>query len=185
MIKHGISTTKAHYWVHLFPLSYKVFWYPVVLCRNYISLHNLPQQIGRSKDGTPTGAGFLVPQSAYFVSGASVTREYLNDVDWRELTDREAGLRGQDVVLALIEHRHIAFPPFILAPLNSRDDQYSGVDCELRWRVKPKIEIKTERATTQNLFVQHQEGGHRVHLTPNGQYRASDIPLFEDGDKWP
>lgn len=182
MIEHGITTSKAHYWVHLFPLLERVFWYRVTHCKAYITLCKPPIHVGRSKDGTPTGAGFLIPQSAYFVSFATIPDWYLNHIDWSALTDREKGLHGQEIVLTLIEHGLIKFPFGMVIARTERRSQNDGVDCEVKWRVSPKIEIKTELVTTSNLFVQNMEGGHRTNLTTEGERRDSDFPHFPE---WP
>jgi hypothetical protein len=182
MIEHGITTSKAHYWVHLFPLLERVFWYRVTQCRAYVTLTKPAIYIGKSKDGTPTGAGFLIPQAAYFVSAATIPKSYLSHINWPALTDREKGLLGQEIVLVLIEHGVIRFPFGMVTARTERSQQNDGIDCELKWRVSPKIEIKTELVTTSNLFVQNMEGGHRTNLTGHGERRDSDFPHFPE---WP
>lgn len=184
MIKHGISTSKAHYWVHLFPLLGKVFWYRVTQCRAYVKLCKPAWTPARSKDGTTTGAGFLIPQAAYFVSAAPVPAHYLRHVDWQAFTDRETGLLGQEITLTLIEHGVVRFPHGLVTARTERSAQNDGIDCEFKWRVSPKIEIKTELVTTSNLFVQDLEGGHRTNLTRRGEQRDQDFLLFpEESDK--
>jgi hypothetical protein len=180
MIEHGITTSKAHYWVHLFPLLKAVFWYRVTQCRAYITLYKPATQIFKSKDGTATGAGFLIPQAAYFVRSVTVPRDYLDHVDWPALTDREKGLRGQEIVLVLIEHGIVRFPVGMVTSRTERSAQNDSIDCELKWRVNPKIEIKTELVTTSNLCVQTLEGRHRTNLTQSGEQRDSDFPLFPE-----
>ena len=182
MIEHGITTSKAHYWVHLLPLLSKAFWYRVTHCRAYIALYKPAIHIGKSKDGTPTGAGFLIPQAAYFVLAAPVPGSYLDHVNWQALTDRETGLRGQEIVLVLIEHGIIRFPFGMVTARTERSAQNDSIDCELKWRISPKIEIKTERVTTSNLFVQTMEGNHRTNLTRQGDRRDIDFPHFPE---WP
>ena len=178
MIEHGITTTRAEYWMHLFPLLYRVFWYRADQCRAYIKFYKPPLKIGNSNDGTATGHGYLIPQSAYFVQSEIVPRSYLDHVEWRTLTDREAGLRGQEIGLTLIEHRVISFPPFLIRRRDDAESQRAAIDCELCWRVNVGIEIKTECVEFSNLFVQHREGMHRVHLTPN---RTTRVTLFDSG----
>ena len=162
------------------PLLRRVFWYRVALCRSFIALYKPPLFIGNSKDGSPTGIGYLIPQKTYFVRAATVPDDYVESVDWPTLTDREAGLRGQEIAFALIEHGVVKFPSLFVAPLNDRSAQNDATDCQLRWLRNAKVEIKTERVTTANLFVQIRESGHRVHLTSVGEQRMSKFPLFED-----
>ena len=98
MTKHGIETSAAHYWAHLHPIERRVYWYSVSICRKFIRRENLNIVFASSKDGTPrTGAGYLLPKSAIFVHRAAVAPEYL-DYDWSHMTDREAGIAGQEVV---------------------------------------------------------------------------------------
>jgi len=183
MIEHGITTTKAHYWLHVFPLLRRVFWYRVVHCRAYIEQRKLVETIGRSKDGTATGGGYLIPQDAYFVRSETIPPSYIDHADWPSLTDRQAGLLGQEIGLVLIEHRVVAFPAAFVVALETRKAQYEATDCQVRWMQKQTIEIKTERVTTSNLFVQRWEGGHRVHLTRSGELHVTQFPsLFVEGD---
>jgi hypothetical protein len=182
MIEHGITKSKAHYWVHLFPLLSSVFWYRVTHCRAYIALCKPAIHVSKSKDGTPTGAGFLIPQVAYFVQTATVPNWYLNHVDWLALTDREKGLLGQEITQTLIEHQIVRFPFGMVTARTERTSQNDSIDCELKWRINPKIEIKTEVVSTSNLFVQTMEGRHRTNLTQQGTQRDVDFPHFPE---WP
>jgi hypothetical protein len=182
VIEHGITTTKAHYWVHVFPRLRRVFWYRVAHCRVYIEQRKLVETIGCSKDGAATGGGYLIPQDAYFVRSELIPPSYLDHTDWVALTDREAGLLGQEIGLVLIEHRVVAFPAAFVTALQSRKAQYDGIDCQICWMQKHTVEIKTERVTTDNLFVQRWESGHRVHLTKAGELRVTQFPGFAGDD---
>lgn len=187
MTEHGITTTKAHYWVHLFPLLKRVFWYRVSHCLAYIAHCKIPETLGHSKNGAATGGGYLIPQCAYFVSSALLPDRYLDPVsDWFDLTDRESGLRGQELALVLIEHRIITFPPVYVTALSTRQAQCEGTDFQGKWTQKLTGEIKTEMKTSANLFVQKWESGHRVHLTGNGKERVTHFPsLFQEGaENW-
>lgn len=181
MIEHGIGTTRAHYWVHLFPLLRRVFWYRVAHCRAYIEFYKPALKIGYSKDGAPTGAGFLIPQSAYFVQSIDVPERYVAAADWTSLTDRESGLRGQEIAHVLIEHRIVTFAPWLALEASSRLEQLDAIDCKMKWGQQRTIEFKTELCTTANLFVQKAEGGHRVHRTRAGEQRPSDFPQMFEG----
>jgi hypothetical protein len=183
MIEHGIYTTKADYWVHLFPLAERVFWYRVDHMREYIRLSNPPVVIGKSKDRTPTGAGYLVSQDEFFVSYAGIPSSYFHRFDWRAATDRECGFRGEFVVDVLVEHRIVTIPAFRLRSLRTKADQYESKDFKGSYFGDLYFETKTERAETGNLFVQTREGGHKVHLTNAGGQtveRISQAPELND-----
>jgi hypothetical protein len=184
MTEHGITTTKADYWLHLFPLLRRVFWYRVEHCRAYIAQRKPVETIGRSKDGTPTGGGYLIPQDTYFVRSETIPPSYIEHADWPSLTDSEAGLIGQEIGFVLIEHRVVIFPAAYVTALNSRQAQLAATDCQVSWMPKRiTVEIKTERLTTRNLFVQRSERGHRVHLTKSGELRVTTSPsLFGESD---
>jgi hypothetical protein len=187
MKEHGITTTKAAYWAHLFPNLEMVFWYRVDHCREYVRLNKIPVTLARSKDGTPTGAGYLIRQDTYFISSAKVPSRYIDHVnDWSKLTDRELGLRGEAVLGALIEHRIIFFP--LVRADSARDEasQYNSVDLMARYMPSLpdfKIELKTECLESGNLFVQIKERGHRTNLARDEDEiieRASNMPAFRE-----
>ena len=164
MVEHGIMSTQADYWVHLFPYSYEVFWYRVHHCRSYIERKNPPMLPGKSADGTATGNGYLIPNNAYFVRNAEVPPQYLAHTDWRSLTDREFGFLGEEITDVLVEHNVIKFPASRPLPLRTIAEQFSARDLQIQWLHPLTAEVKTERHSgTGNLYVQTHEGGHRVH----------------------
>lgn len=179
MIAHGIMTSAADYWVHLFPLARLAFWYRCEHCRDYIRVHRLVETIGRSKDGTATGAGYLIPKNAYFLSRAEVPSQYVDHVNWRALTDREAGFMGEHILGVLIEHRIVSFPALRASVVRDAASQNSSLDLTTKYFGQLGIELKTERAETANLFVQSRERGHKVHqVITNGavEQRITDAP---------
>jgi hypothetical protein len=178
MVEHGIMTSEADYWVHFFPLLKQVFWYRADHCRDYVRLKNLVETIGRSKDGSATGAGYLIPQNAYFVSSVAVPDKYVAHLDWRNLTDRESGFNGEAVVCAMLEHRVIVFPPMRAFALHDRESQNRSIDISTKYFGGVNIELKTERVDSRNLYVQTRERGHKVHLTNDGTERVTDAPAL-------
>lgn len=183
MREHGIMTTKAEYWVHLFPLSYEVFWYRVEHCRQYIERKKVPIKLGTSADGTPTGNGYLIPKTAYFVKREEVPVKYIDHADWRDMTDRQLGFNGEPIVGVLFEHRIIVIPPSRASLLRSKEAQFNATDFGVRWTHPFTFETKTERRSdTANLYVQTHEGGHRVNQLRDEEAteRVTEAPGFAD-----
>jgi hypothetical protein len=180
MILHGITTSKADFWIHLHPLEKDdiptpaLYWYAVALCLRFIARNKLPIKIAESKDGAATGSGYLIPKNSLFVTRRLIPQRYAA-LPWTEMTDREAGLLGQDIVKLMIERNETTLPSRVFRHLESREDQYAGCDFELQAIDKTRFEVKTERVLSPYLFVQHGEEGHRVHLTPDGDTRHSEI----------
>jgi hypothetical protein len=159
-----------------------VYWYRTDHARSYIERKKLVITLGHSKDGTPTGAGYLVPRKAYFVLYAKVPDYYLSHAQWETMTDREVGFLGEAIIDVLIEHRIVDFKAGRATMVRSQAAQHSAVDLEMRWLEPFLIEGKTERVKSDNLFIQSQEGGHRVHqVTEQGrvQERITNAPALE------
>jgi len=165
MINHGIHNSKADYWVHLCPLDSAAYWYRVDAMKEYISLDkNLRTTIGKSKDGTQTGAGHLIPKGMFFINRVEVDQRYLAETDWILLTDREKGRRGQFVVYCLIEHKIINFPFARVCELGSKLDQYAGKDFAVQYFKNFTVEAKTETVSSRNIFIQTHEGNHKPNI---------------------
>ena len=178
MIEHGIHTTTADYWVHFIPPDFTLYYYQVRHCRDYIKQYNLPLVGGSSKDlnKTVTGRGYLIPKTADFLMGHRFRKSYVADVDYLAMTDREFGMWGQRLVDVLISKAEVWFPPFQITKLTSKADQFSGADLLLNREVRQlRIEVKSERKQTANIFVQSAELNHRVHETGTGEYRPSEL----------
>ncbi len=184
MREHGIMTTGAEYWVHLFPLSYEVYWYRVEHCRQFIERKKVPIKLGKSADGAATGNGYLIPKTAYFVQRNDVPAQYVDHDNWRDMTDRQFGFMGEAIVGVLLEHRVVKFPPSYASLLRTKEAQFSASDFSVRWMQPFTFEAKTERhSESPNLYVQTHEGGHRVHqLRGQGDVteRVTDAPALTD-----
>jgi hypothetical protein len=186
MTTHGIMTTGADYWIHLFPLDCEVFWYRADDCRRYIEHQKMPLTIGNSKNGTATGAGYLISKTAKFVLSAEIDRAYIDDFEWAKsrATDRQAGLQGQIVVRRLIEDRVVRLPTITTQSLDARADQLASIDFKLRWFPPWCVEVKTERVmVSANLFIQAAERGHNPTLLHDGKNaieRYTAMPGFKE-----
>jgi hypothetical protein len=178
MVEHGIRTSVATYWVHFFPLKQRVFWYRVDHCRDYIDSYKPEHKPGKSKDGTVTGAGYVIRQDAFFISSADVPKKYLVGKNWIDMTDRQAGFDGEYIVRVMHEHRVFVFPIHRASALRDQASQFKSVDVETGYFGRPTFEIKTERFDSANIFVQTGERGHKVHLTNDGTERVTDAPAL-------
>jgi hypothetical protein len=191
MIERGIWTSKADFELHFLPFDRRAYWFPIVQCQLYIERHNLPVRIGRSKDGSPTGEGYLIPKRDSLVSSVIVADRHLEKYEWGKLTDRECGLRGQEIVLKLFLCGEIFIPiqtsDRVLIKAREYKDQDSQNDCmDIKVRVTCDriIEVKCERIKSENLFVQKGELNHRVHLIREDSGRIGErftpIPDFQE-----
>jgi hypothetical protein len=168
MIEHGITTTKADVCLHFHPLESRVYSYRVRDMRIFLTDCNSID--GRSKDGEITSRGILVHKWSHFIRIYSVSVPVLN---WQQMTDREAGMRAERIILGLLNQAAImpsADRPFRL--VNNLNDQFNGIDVT---NGKIGVQIKCERICSQNLFIQTHESRHRVHLLTDGARRFSEL----------
>lgn len=163
---HGITTTCAHYWMHIFPLEGAAYFYAVPDCRRYIERRAPKWSVGHSKNGLPTGWGWLVPRKAYFIKEILIPDEMLADTDWLRLSDSASGFLGEDICGALINRGAVAIPHVHLTWRPDRESQISGIDANITFFQPANIEFKTEKVTSQNIYVQYAERGHMCHLLP-------------------
>jgi hypothetical protein len=188
MKQHGIHTTKAEYWIHLHPLdppSGAVYWYRVTAMRWFIELTKPAVTIGFSKDpaNTPTGAGLLVNKSEFFINSVALSARYCRGFDWAGATDRQRGLRGEQIAAALIDHGIIQLYRQITTSARTQEEQCDSVDGSVTWLKKTRFEVKTETYRSDNLFVQTHEGFHKPNFTVGGIEKLSSmLPLFRRGD---
>lgn len=180
MIERGIHTTKATIWCHLFPHEYKMFWYWVRHMKEYIKKRNPPVMPGRSKDGTVTGSGYLIPKSLAFIREVAVPAKIIDSYNWAKGTDRQIGLKwGEEVFDLLVSLGYFSPPHWMPGKFRGKERQISAGDFQLSTFI-PCIELKTETViNTPNLFVQIGERDHNVHLViEDGQCktRYTDAP---------
>lgn len=168
MYEHGIFTTKVDYFVHLFPLKWRVFWYRREHCQYYIHTHSLEPIDGHSKDGSVTARGYLIPQRALFVANAIVPNELLCGIAWNDLTDRDCTNPSELIISIMIERNLIRFPISRCFKQPDKQSQFDGIDFVVRYNADFTLDVKCERMTTDNLFVQSHEENHRVHLVADG-----------------
>jgi hypothetical protein len=171
MIEHGIFTSRADVWAHLFPLEQAVYVYRVSIMRwwiNYIrTTHSYRGKIaGYSKgSGNATGLGELVPKQKVWIKKHFVPKTYLAGHNWENGTDRENGTRGQIVGKNLLSDGMIELPLVWISRAVSREEQNSAVDYRAKLAIEIAIEFKTETVKSENLFVQTDEYNHNPHIT--------------------
>jgi hypothetical protein len=183
MKEHGITTTSADYWVHFFPLDAAVYWYRTDMMKEFIRLRNIPETLGRSKNGAATGSGFLIKKNEFFIQRAEVPDDIAKASDWQSMTDREFGFLGELCVMEMIERRLVRFATCRATSLRQEREQHKSMDLAIRWLSDATAEVKSERAKSSNLYVQRREGGHVPNLvrTASGvESRMSDLPPFAD-----
>lgn len=175
MIDRGIWTSPAWAWLHLFPLMRMAYSYRVEDMRAYLIDHNRREIGGRSKSGAITGRGYLVRKLLPFIQSYRIEERLLAGVDWRQLTDREAGLMAGEPLAIKLANLGVIFPEVTgyWRPVNSAVGQFSGVDMMADHFT---VEVKTEVLFSENLFVQTAEYRHNVHALRGGGNRFVSVP---------
>jgi hypothetical protein len=171
MIEHGIFTSKADFWAHLFPLEQSIYVYRVSRMRWWIN-HIRTTHFHRGKvagyskgSGNATGLGELVPKQKDWIKKHFVPTSYLADHDWENCTDRENGVRGQIVGKNLLSDGIFELPVIWTPHVVSREEQNAAIDYRAKLAIDIAIEFKTEILKSENLFVQTDEYGHDPHIT--------------------
>lgn len=171
MTEHGIFTSIADYWVHLFPLEGCVYWYPVARMREFILLERLPLTPAKSLDQSLTGMGYLVPKvGPYRLIEFRPVADYFHEdhFNWATSTQRESGRRAQLVVELMLTHGTIKFPAYRIEREENMEEQIKGYDGHVRYFADIKYEVKCECLKfSPNLFVQKSENGHKATLGRN------------------
>ena len=166
MITRGITTTEANFWVHLFPLEYAAYWYTVRHMQEWLKKASHVERIGRSKDGSETGAGYLVKKDTPFIRRVTVPKKMIDAFSWRDATDRQIGLLwGEQVIDWMITTNALHIPYFTASRLDKFSEQLSMGDFGIKFCMPTVLllEVKTEVIDSGNLFVQTKEGWHKVH----------------------
>jgi len=171
MIEYGITTSKAHVWVHVCPKDARLYWYQR---KQMIPL--LPKFPERE---IISARGRLVRLIGNRVCDGGIVREierpdpWFRAWNWKDAeSDSEVGAMAEAMFEAVIcEH---GFPfPLTAERYETREEQYQGKD----YKITPKlsaldIEIKADFVGgewgTGNLFVQthelkHQHGARHAH----------------------
>ena len=179
MRKHGISTTKAEIWVHLFVLKCCLYSYRVEDCLTYIRTNNSLLIGGRSPDGAVTGLGYLIKQGASFVRLCRLSPAYFAGYQFQAMSARDLHLAGQSILARVYRHQHRDLR-FVETKAAQFDEGYDALVDGRR------TEFKTEKYLTDNLFVQEAEGGHRatqVKLADGSlAYSSSTLPPFAEDE---
>lgn len=173
MVEHGITTTKAAYWLHFHPLDCVVYYYAVVGFRELIERVRLEKRNAYS-GGRCTGHGYILSKEK--VASSVVPERFVEGVDWKNLSGRQKGLyEGQPRAMGIINEclwilPRLARPFAIVADKASQFEAFDADNGEVR------IEIKTDCTETPNIFVQTHELNHDVHALAGGGRRYTELP---------
>lgn len=175
MIKRGILNSKSEYWVHFHPKEYSIYYYYKNDLLEWIEEAKPKTVTGKSKDGSITGKGYLVPKSLPFISHIKVPRDIVDYFDWANGTDREKGLKwGEKAIRWCLSRKILTLPIWSASPIRDKDEQYASVDYQLRLRPSPMFEVKTETVESSNLYVQTHELNHKVHITESNDFKYTE-----------
>ena len=169
MPRHGIETSDADYWVHLHVWTHDLFCYQREVMLDFLRLnpHLAIESNGKSKDGTITGKGYLIPKNAFFIERRDCPPQAFPRIDWNMLSDRKLSAWGELIVRSLITKGFLHFPSLLVRAERTRDGQFAGYDAVCTWHGQFKYEVKTDRTDTPNIFVQTAELNHRPTLAPS------------------
>lgn len=187
MIERGIHTTKADWWAHIFPNEGIMYCYSVRHMIDWIADAKPVSRIGKSKDGSETGKGYLVKKSAPFILQFRIPEEMLRHFTWDDATDREKGLIfGEKIADWMFATSKARLPFFSVSRLKRKSEQLNLGDFGIQFSMPTVlvVEVKTESVRSENLYVQTHEQGHRVHQTlKNGAVvtRFTQAPAMEKG----
>lgn len=171
MIEYGITTSKAHVWVHVCPEDARLYWYQRRLM--------LPVLARCPTREIPTARGHLVRLIGNRAVDGGVIQEIERDDawfrqwDWKQAeTDGAAGAMAEDMFSRVVAEHGFPFP-LGLQRYDQIADQYQGKDFCLRPKIAAlDVEVKADFVGgewgTGNLFVQthelrHQHGARHAH----------------------
>jgi hypothetical protein len=165
MIERGIWTTKADIWAHLHPHDAAIYWYAVKHMREHLNINPVVAIPGKSKDGSVTGSGYLVPKDSPFIRHDKIPSNIISAFDWDSGTDRQTGMLWGEKVVDWVITLGIWRPPvWITRRCNKKSEQFEMGDLSLEFVHMPFIEVKTELVKSPDLFIQNKELYHNVHL---------------------
>ena len=153
MMERGISTSDATYWIHFFPWEPCVYWYLRDTMDKFLANTGLQPKLGFTGN-EPTGNGYCVPKSTFFITSVGLTYNVLPKIDWGLLTQEEVGALGEMIVDTLLVRGILRMPQMLVSPERSLEGQYAGRDGRAKWYAAFTYEVKTERKESSNLYVQ-------------------------------
>ena len=165
MIEYGVTTSKAHYWVHVCPLDASLYCYG--RRRMAADLERFERREIRS------AIGHLVPVIPNLISNGGLLRAYDYDYplfkrwDWQGAkSDRALGAMAEALFENLCSSGQFALP-VRAERYDEQGDQFQGKDfaCSLgapRVDVEVKADVQGGIWGTGNLFVQTHELHHRA-----------------------
>jgi hypothetical protein len=175
----GIHTSLAEWWCHFHPLEPRLYLYQRQDCLAHIENNDLKPHDAKSRDGSVTGRGYLIPKSALFVIRRKLAPWRIEGVDWANASNREAGLLGEDIVLMALREGAFQQIGTIVIKTQAHNAQLNGWDME---SANGRIEVKTECVVSRNLFVQTWESGHIPTLRKDGSVDSStELPALTGG----
>lgn len=167
MREYGITTSQAHYWIHVCPKDAAFYLYPKVKMLDVLSRF-------KAWNG-PTSKGFLVPIIPNLRENNGIIRPYdfsttggykiFSQWTWKGKTDRKVGEMGEECFQWFAEAGEFCLPVHA-SFLSGKSLQYKGMDfyCQL---LKPKVSIEVKADVkggiwgSGNLFVQTHELQHK------------------------
>lgn len=184
MGNRGIHTSEAEWWCHFHPLECVLYLYRRQECLDHVERNNMKTTVkGKSREGSVTGRGYLIPKSASFLIRRKLASSRVNVVEWAKVSNREAGLRGEEIVFTALKEGAFEQIGTIVVRTQARDAQLNGWDME---SANGRIEVKTECVYTPNLFVQTWESGHVPTLRKDGSVdNVTKLPAFEESSHKP
>ena len=174
MKEYGITTSEAHYWLHVCHLDAMFYWYPRA---------RMQQQLSRFDKCTIRSAiGHIVPIHPNLRSNGGIIHsvvpgfEFFAEWDWNSAeSDKAVGKMAEACFAKFVREHQFFLPVKIKRFYESTEDQYKGKDFEVSLgRPTVDIEVKGDARGgvwgTGNLFVQTHETGHdyngrRSHLS--------------------
>lgn len=180
MVEYGIWTTKAKWILHLYPLRNEIYVLRTKLVREYIKERGLKEIVGKSRDGTISSGGYLIPKTCSFVRLIKIPSHYCEKHKWRNLTPRQYGWEiGEPIIRKILNDAVFWTACELWKPVEHEErieNRCNFVGIYRKSGNKIYVWSQTCLKDTGNLFIQKKEGGHKVHLTPSGEKRFTKKP---------
>jgi hypothetical protein len=175
MSNYGIDTTKADIWMHLHPRDGMLYCFRADTLKYF--LDRFP--VARAAAGT--GEGYKVPKN--WGGMFAVKIDLLTPQDWwlKDTTQRQIAVRGEKeiwrqryyVFPAVLDYFDLGCDEILIERITDFDAQISGEGDFRAGNVR--FELKTERVSSRNIFVQFWEHRHNANMTPSGEYRYTPL----------